>query len=144
MDTRWVFPPQTRRLTGPTARLREAAAGSLTSSSVIKALTEKRGARLQGSVFKSIICRPNPTGSSASPSSTVSAVITWPAPPHQETGKVPQVKGAGCTLNKIGGFSANTVVFKTRSLINHKCSSFHAVSLSIQTNNSCKWAERVW
>lgn len=36
---------------------------STSAGSVFTALMEKRGARLQGSVFKSINCSPNPTGS---------------------------------------------------------------------------------
>lgn len=43
---------------------------STSAGSVATALIEKRRARLQGSVFKSIICSPNPTSSSASPSWT--------------------------------------------------------------------------
>lgn len=51
---------------------------STSAGSVITALIEKRGALpcSQGSVFKSIICSPNPTGSSASPSWTASPFIT--------------------------------------------------------------------
>lgn len=47
-----------------------------TSGSVITALIEKWGARLQGSVLKSIIWSLNPTGSSARPSWTDSRLIT--------------------------------------------------------------------
>lgn len=46
------------------------------AGSAITALIEKWGARLQGSVLKSIIWSPNPTGSSARPSWTDSRLIT--------------------------------------------------------------------
>lgn len=48
---------------------------STSVGSVFRALIEKRGTRLQGSVFKSIICSPNPTGSSATPSWIISPFV---------------------------------------------------------------------
>ena len=53
------------------------------AGSVITALIERRGARLRGSVFKSIICSPNPAGSFASLSWAVSPLVTHPLPQAQ-------------------------------------------------------------